>query len=183
MTFHVKHKDIAIISLFIALLIALGFIPPLLVGFLPVPIVLQNLGVLLAAALLGPKRGTIVVALFFLLVLVGLPVLSSRSAGIAVFYGPSGGFLWGWLLAPAIYGLGDRLLGTHHGLWQRGILLWLSGAVLVDGLGALWLSIGLHMPLTSALMASLIFIPGDTLKTVLATLVAERVQHALPVHD
>jgi biotin transport system substrate-specific component len=86
-------------------------------------------------------------------------------------------------LAPAIYGLGDRLLGTHHGLWQRGILLWLSGAVLVDGLGALWLSIGLHMPLTSALMASLIFIPGDTLKTVLATLVAERVQHALPVHD
>ena len=109
MTFHVKHKDIAIISLFIALLIALGFIPPLPVGFLPVPIVLQNLGVLLAAALLGSKRGTIVVALFFLLVLVGLPVLSSRSAGIAVFYGPSGGFLWGWLLAPAIYGLGDML--------------------------------------------------------------------------
>lgn len=171
-----KPHDIARISLFTALLIALGFIPPLPLGFLPVPIVLQNLGVLLAAAILGPKRGSIAVGLFFLLVFVGLPVLSSRTAGIGVFYGASGGFLLGWLVTPAVYGGARRLLGARAAGWQRGVLLWLAGVVLVDGLGALWLCVGLHLPLMSAVLASLAFVPGDTLKTVLAVLVTERMR-------
>lgn len=175
-----KRHDAAIIALFVALLIALGFIPPLPVPFIPVPIVMQNLGVLLTAILLGSKRGSAVIGLFFLLVILGLPVLSSRTAGPAVFLGASGGFLAGWVVTPVLYGTADRLLGNHAHWWQRGILLWLVGAVIVDFLGALWLTVGLHMPFASALTASLIFIPGDSLKTGLAVLVAQRIQATVP---
>lgn len=56
-----------------ALIIVLGFFPGIPVGFIPVPIVLQNMGIFLAAELLGRKYGTIAVGLFLGLVALGLP--------------------------------------------------------------------------------------------------------------
>lgn len=55
------------IALMVALLIVLGFIPGIPLGFIPVPIVLQNLGVMLAGALLGSRKGFLAVAIFLAL--------------------------------------------------------------------------------------------------------------------
>ena len=59
-----KAKDITQIALMTAVIVILGMFPGIPLGFIPVPIVLQNMGVMLAGALLGPKKGTISVALF-----------------------------------------------------------------------------------------------------------------------
>lgn len=68
-----KTRTTTYIALMVALLIVLGFIPGIPLGFIPVPIVLQNLGVMLAGALLGSRKGFLAVAIFLLLVAIGAP--------------------------------------------------------------------------------------------------------------
>lgn len=76
-----KTRTTTYIALMVALLIVLGFIPGIPLGFIPVPIVLQNLGVMLAGALLGSRKGFLAVAIFLLLVAIGAPFLpGSRNA-------------------------------------------------------------------------------------------------------
>ena len=61
-------------------------------------IVLQNILCILCAVLLGGVWGGAPTALFLLAGLIGLPVYSGGSGGIAVWLGPTGGFLPGYLL-------------------------------------------------------------------------------------
>lgn len=68
-----KTRTTTYIALMVALLIVLGFIPGIPLGFITVPIVLQNLGVMLAGALLGSRKGFLAVAIFLLLVAIGAP--------------------------------------------------------------------------------------------------------------
>lgn len=75
-----KTRTTTYIALMVALLIVLGFIPGIPLGFIPVPIVLQNLGVMLAGALLGSRKGFLAVAIFLLLVAIGAPAVRSRNA-------------------------------------------------------------------------------------------------------
>ena len=63
-----------------------------------IPIVLQNVLCILCAVLLGGVWGGAPTALFLLAGLIGLPVYSGGSGGIAVWLGPTGGFLPGYLL-------------------------------------------------------------------------------------
>ena len=63
-----------------------------------VPIVLQNILCILCAVLLGGIWGAAPTALFLLAGLIGLPVYSGGSGGIAVWLGPTGGFLPGYLI-------------------------------------------------------------------------------------
>ena len=48
-----KTKNVALIAMMTAIIIVLGFVPPIPLGFIPVPIVLQNMGIMLAGAILG----------------------------------------------------------------------------------------------------------------------------------
>lgn len=79
----------------------------------PVPIVLQNLFVLLAGLLLGGKWGAASVGIYLLAGALGMPVFSGGTGGIGRFAGPTGGYLIGFLPAVYIVGktvekLGDR---------------------------------------------------------------------------
>ena len=59
----------------------------------PVPLTVQNLGVLLVGLLLGSRRGFAALALYLAEGAMGLPVFSPASGGIAQLFGPTGGFL------------------------------------------------------------------------------------------
>ena len=63
-----------------------------------IPVVLQNMLCILCAVLLGGIWAGTPTALFLLAGLIGLPVYSGGSGGIAVWLGPTGGFLPGYLL-------------------------------------------------------------------------------------
>jgi biotin transport system substrate-specific component len=100
-------KTIANHSAFIALFAALISITSFIavpVGPLGVPIVLQNMLVVLAALVLG-IQGAVAVALFMLLGILGFPVFSGGRSGLAPFFAPAGGYLIAYLFASIIAGI------------------------------------------------------------------------------
>ena len=161
-----------------AVIIVLGFFPGIPVGFIPVPIILQNMGIFLAAELLGRKYGTAAVGLFLGLALLGLPILSGGRGGAAVFVGPTGGYLVAWLLAPIL--IGTLLKQTHakeaRNWWRELLVVWIAGIAFIDVVGAVWLAVQSHIGLPAALLSNLAFIPGDLLKATLAVVIARRVR-------
>ncbi|MFC6258113.1 biotin transporter BioY, partial [Kocuria oceani] len=75
-------QNTVLVAVFAALIAALGLVPPITVGIVPVPITLQTLGVMLAGALLGPVRGMLSVVVLEVLVLAGLPLLAGGRGGL-----------------------------------------------------------------------------------------------------
>lgn len=86
-----------------AALICAGWVIAVPLG--PIPLVLQNALAILAGLVLGPLYGACAVLIFLLLGAVGLPVFSGGRGGIAVFAGPTGGFLAGYCAGAAAAGL------------------------------------------------------------------------------
>ena len=75
-----KTKVLTRVTMMVALMIVSGVLTIPLPG-LPVPIVLQNMMMMLAGGLLGKKFGTLAVSVFLLMVAVGFPVLSGGRGG------------------------------------------------------------------------------------------------------
>ena len=75
----------------------------------PMAFTLQTLGVLLTLGILGGKWGTVSILIYLLLGAAGLPVFSGFQTGAAALPGPTGGFLWGFLLAGLVYRQLERL--------------------------------------------------------------------------
>ena len=90
---------------------ALCVLAPLAVPLGPVPVTLATLGVYLAAGLLGPWRGCAAVGLYLTIGALGVPVFAGFSGGFQQCIGPTGGFLWGYLLCALIAGLLGRIGG------------------------------------------------------------------------
>ncbi|WP_338208070.1 biotin transporter BioY [Lactiplantibacillus paraxiangfangensis] len=178
MTNQQQIKHLTQTAMVTALIIVLGFFPGIPVGFIPVPIILQNMGIFLAAELLGRKYGTVAVGLFLALAALGLPILSSGRGGAAVFVGPTGGYLVAWLLAPVL--IGTLLQRTHaaetQNWWRELLIVWIAGIGFIDIVGAVWLAIQSNMALPAALLSNLAFVPGDLIKGALAVVIARRVR-------
>lgn len=181
MTTTISVRQLATTAMMTALLVVLGLFPGIPLGLIPVPIVLQNLDIMLVGALLRARFGTISVGLLLLMAFIGLPVLSGGRGGAAVFFGPTGGYLIGWLLAPAlISGLSTLWHAREtHGWWRELVIILLIGVGLVDLIGSLWLAGQSHMALSTALLSNAAFLPGDILKAIIAVLLARRLRPVL----
>ena len=94
--------QMAVTALMAAVMCVLG---PLTVPIGAVPISLANFVICLTAWLLGPKFGTLSVAVYLCIGLIGVPVFSGYGAGLAKLTGPTGGYLVGYLLLALIGGL------------------------------------------------------------------------------
>src|SRR5580693_6400053 len=88
-------------SLFVALCARVTLPLP----FTPVPLTLQNFGVLLVGLLLGSRRGFAALALYLAEGAMGMPVFSPTGpGGIAQLLGPTGGFLLAYPLVAWLAG-------------------------------------------------------------------------------
>jgi len=88
-------------SLFVALCARIVLPLP----FTPVPLTLQNFGVLLVGLMLGSRRGFAALALYLAEGVLGIPVFSPTGpGGIAQLFGPTGGFLLAYPFVAAIAG-------------------------------------------------------------------------------
>lgn len=174
-------KDIVLIALFAALIAALGVVPQITIPMAGgVPITAQSMGVMLAGALLGAKRGGLAVVLFLVLVAVGLPLLSGGRGGAGVFFGASGGFLIGFPIGAFMIGfLFDRHTG-QPGFVPSLIYVLIGGVGVIYLLGVPWLAQVAGISLSQALAGSLAFVPGDLIKAVLTVLIAREVRKAMP---
>ncbi|MGW0891313.1 biotin transporter BioY [Saccharopolyspora sp. NPDC002578] len=171
--------DLARTVVFAAFIAVLGLFPGLFIAGAAVPVVLQNMGPLLAGSILGARRAGASVLLFLALVAIGLPLLSGGRGGIAPFAGPSGGFVLGWLLSAVVVGL-----IVQRGLPRPGLPLLLVAnfaGIAVDYLVGIPYWAAFTGDLGAAAVQSLVFLPGDAVKLVLVSLVAAAVHRALPV--
>ena len=165
-------------SLFVAL-IAVGALIAIPIG--PVPIVLQNMFVLLAAIILGPIWGLTCVTIYLLIGLAGLPVFAGGTSGIGKLFGPTGGDLLGYLpcvfATALISNLSSKALG---GKLSADILAMLVGSLIVYAAGVSWLSTVTGMSLHKALMVGMYpFLIGDVVKIVAAAFLAKSLRQLI----
>jgi biotin transport system substrate-specific component len=105
--------------------------------FTPVPLTLQNFGVLAVAMLLGPRRGFAALALYLAEGAVGLPVFNPVGiGGIARMIGATGGFLMAYPFVAFVTGWIYERTGRR---FSGAILAGLAGEVLLFVGGLSWL--------------------------------------------
>lgn len=111
------------------------------VPFWPVPMTMQTFAVMVLGAAFGARLGAATVLLYLVEGGLGLPVFSGtpeRGLGLAYMAGPTGGYLFGFLVAAALTGwLAERG-------WDRSIpklaLAMSAGHVLIFVFGFAWLA-------------------------------------------
>lgn len=173
-------RDLALIAIFAGIVAALGVVPAFQPPGFSVPITAQSLGVMLAGAILGARRGFLALLVFLALVAVGLPLLAGGRGGLGVFFGPSVGFLLAWPLTSFVVGwLTERGGPTYKLRW--GVMAnMVGGIVLLYAFGIAGIAAMAQISLTAAAVSTWIFIPGDIVKAVLAAVVARGVHAAYP---
>lgn len=141
-----------------------------------VPIVLQNMFILLAGLLLKRNWAVVTIITYLVLGSLGLPVFAGGKGSIAHFYGPTGGFLISYLLAVFIISLisGLNILKSKRIIADSIALL--SGIVIIYIIGVSWLAFRLPAidTLQKALAAGFYpYIGFDILKAVVCVAVAK----------
>ncbi|UPM52465.1 biotin transporter BioY [Gottfriedia acidiceleris] len=164
-----KIKEITFVAMFAAVMGVLGQVPPIMLSFTPVPITLQTLGVLLTGGVLGARLGALSQTIFLLLVAVGMPLLPGGRGGFSVFAGPSVGYLISWPITAFVIGY---LLSRFKTLKLKHVLLinLTVGILLIYLIGIPIQAVMMGIPVMTAVKLSLVYIPGDLLKAILASI-------------
>lgn len=111
-------RSMVMIGMFTAVLAVLSIIEiPMPSG---VPITLQTFAVALCGYVLGWKRGAACGALYLLIGTIGVPVFAGMSGGVSKLLGPTGGFIFGFILLAGLCGAGaackNKILAVIAGL-------------------------------------------------------------------
>ncbi len=148
-----------------SLLLALLAQVELRLWFTPVPITLQPLGVMFIAAALGSKRGTLALIAYLGEGALGLPVFAGGAGSLAVFAGPTGGYLCGFV--PATFIMGFLLEGGWKESFLKSLATVSLGSLVILAMGTLWLTCLVGYPSALA-MGFYPFLMGSALKSVTA---------------
>jgi biotin transport system substrate-specific component len=179
-------RDLVLSSLFAAIIVALGLLPPISLGLIPVPITAQSLGVMMAGVVLGARRSAAAVLIVVVLVAIGLPVLSGGRGGLAVFVGPTAGFFIGWVFAAFVTGyLSELLVRPEQSGLVQGVGFFLAsligGVVVLYAFGIAYLAFVAQIGFSKAFVGSLAFVPGDVVKAIVAAMVGRAVMAGYPL--
>ncbi len=171
--FHNGNIRKMVFASFFASMMAVGAYIDIPVPLSPVPITLQTLFVLMAGAMLGARWGTISVIVYLLLGISGLPVFSGGSSGLGMIFGPTGGFLIGFVFGAFIIGYLCDNYGTKR--IHLNILFMLAGLLVIYVFGILQLMSVANLTLSEALILGMIpYMPGAVLKLIVSALIASR---------
>lgn len=102
----------------------------------PIPVTLQTFAIALSGYLLGAKGGTAAVTVYIITGLIGLPVFAGFKGGISVLFGPTGGFLIGFIVLAFFCGVGKKAKRTFLQLFSGA-----AGLLLCHALGTVIFSV------------------------------------------
>ncbi|MGR7026009.1 biotin transporter BioY [Geodermatophilus sp. URMC 62] len=175
-----KTRDLAYVALFAAIVAVLGTLPAINVG--PVPITAQTLGVMLAGAVLGARRGSLAVLLFLVLVAVGLPLLAGGRGGLSVFVGPTAGYLLSWPVAAFVIGWLTERTWDRYNVLRGALINVVGGLVVIYLVGAPVFTLISGGSWYDAFRFGVVpFVPGDLFKAFVAAAIADVVRRSYPV--
>ena len=150
----------------------------ILIPMPPVPITLQTLFLGLAATLLGGRLGAMSQGVYLLLGIIGLPVFAGGKAGLGVLFGPTGGYLFGFVAAA--YLIGKLVRMREHPGFAWICLSLAAGTAVIYALGVLQLSLVARLSPAKALAVGVLpFLIGDAVKIVLTALIALKLRERI----
>ncbi|MFH1397510.1 MAG: biotin transporter BioY [Candidatus Omnitrophota bacterium] len=158
------------------ILTSLGAFVRIPLPFTPVPITLQTFFVSLSGAALGGVLGGLSQMGYVLLGVFGLPIFSKGGSGLPYLFGPTGGYLLGFILS--------SLFIAQYIKYSRNfittLLIFCLGDFILLSCGVIWLKVilGYSLPKT-VLIGFLPFIPGDLAKASAAAVIYLRVKNRL----
>jgi biotin transport system substrate-specific component len=168
-------KQVAIVvaaSLFVALCARVTVPLP----FTPVPLTLQNFGVLAVGLLLGSRRGFAALSLYLMEGVCGLPVFS-MGAGISHILGPTGGFLIAYPVVAFVAGwIYERRPEKSARLFAWAALSAVVAEVVLFASGLAWLAVLTHSISLAIRYGLYWFIFAEVIKVLMAAGIAARWQ-------
>lgn len=168
---HVWAKQAALVisaSLFVALCARVTIPLP----FTPVPLTLQNFGVLIVGLALGRRRGFAALALYLAEGAAGLPVFNPAGpGGLAQLLGPTGGFLLAYPLVAAVAGF---IFERGQRTFLRASFAGAMAELVLFATGIGWLAILTHSFVQAVRFGLYAFVFAEVIKIMLAAAVAVR---------
>ena len=158
-----KIKMLTTTALMAAVICVLG---PLSIPIGPVPVSLTNFAIYITMYVLDLKRGAAAYCIYMLIGLAGLPVFSGFTGGPAKLFGPTGGYIIGFLPMAIVIGLVFKKYWNNRliSIAAMELATWIPYI-----LGTVWLSIQAGMTFKAALAAGVLpFIIIDLIKIVIA---------------
>lgn len=145
-----------------------------------IPITGQTLAIGLVVTILGLKHGTYAVLLYILLGAIGLPVFQGFTGGLGILFGPTGGYIIGFIPTAIVIGfyLEKTRLTFPHALVAN-----ILGMLVTLAFGAVWLKYLAELSWTGALLSGVIpFLIVGVIKAILVAwvgvIVRQRLQQA-----
>jgi biotin transport system substrate-specific component len=147
----------------------------------PVPLTVQNLGVLLVGLALGSRRGLLALALYLAEGAAGLPVFSpALSGGFAQLLGPTGGYLIAYPFAAALTGY---IFEHGKATFARAALASIAGEILLFTGGIAQLYILTHSLSKAASFGLYWFVFAEVMKVMFAAGAARSWQGRFPKNN
>jgi biotin transport system substrate-specific component len=160
-------------SLFVALCARIAIPLP----FTPVPLTVQNFGVLLVGLLLGSRRGFAALALYLAEGAMGMPVFSPAGVGgIAQLLGATGGYL---IMYPLVAALAGVIFERGTKSFGRAAIACLSAEILLFAGGVAWLYVLTHSLARAAYLGVYWFLAAEVMKIMFAAAIAVRWQRRM----
>jgi len=173
----INIRQMTLVSLFAALTAVGAFIS---IPIYPVPLTLQTLFTLLAAMTLGSVMGASSQIIYVLLGVVGLPVFAGFKAGIGILFGPTGGFLFGFIISAYVIGKIIELKKEKNMFYY--FLAGLLGTVIIYIIGITQLSLVTSIGVKKALTVGMLpFLPGDIFKIIAASFISSKLKLVIPL--
>jgi len=175
----VENRKSVFIAMFSAIICIGSFI---IIPIGTIPIVLQNMLVILAGLLLGFPHGAASVGLFLVLGTLGFPVFSGGKGGLAILTGPTGGFLIGYFFAAIIVGIiAKKPSTTENNFSIRNILKLtlasITGFCVIYITGIIqYIKITNHDILTAITTCIIPFLIGDLIKLIIVIPIAAKLR-------
>jgi len=135
--------------------------------FTPVPVTGQTMGVLLSGIVCGPVFGAFSQLMYVGAGIAGVPWFAGGASGSAAYlFGPTGGYLIGFILAPVVSGYLTDISFRNGKLLPQFVIM--SASTLVIYLcGAVYLSALMKYGFTETLVKGVIpFVPGGIVKII-----------------
>lgn len=144
-----------------------------------VPFTLQTFAIALSGYVLGKIYGTFATLIYIILGLIGVPVYAGMSAGAGVLAGPTGGYLWGFIIMTFFCGLAADFGNNAKGCIAKILIsiLALAGCH-IPGIIQLKIVAGMSWP-QAALLGTVPYLLKDILSMVAAYFIAAAVRKAL----
>ena len=160
-------REISLSAFFAAILSVSALIS---IPFGSISFTLQSFVVMVMGLLLPRKIAMASILTYLFLGIIGLPVFSSGRAGLMVLFGPTGGYLFGFVLA-----LHVMTSASFKGFFDKLLVTILAGIWVVYAAGIVGLILTLHIGFKDAISIGVIpFFVFDLIKAYLAVLLSEK---------